>query len=78
MIVRGTILSFLEERTVFEPQDIHSMSQALDEVCHALHLEADSGARETIAVRIIDLAHQGERDPVRRSERPLAEAKSNV
>ena len=59
----GAIIPFLrDEAAAFDPTDIQAMSMALDDVCEALNLSADAdNARETIAVRIIELARLGER-----------------
>lgn len=71
----GTILSFLHaSEGAFDPKDVAAMSAALDDVCKTLNLEDDSSARETVAVRIIDLARAGERNPTRLRERVLHEA----
>lgn len=71
----ATILSFLRTgENVFDPKDIVAMSTALDDVCKTLNLDDDSSARETVAVRIIDLAEAGERDPTRLRDRVLHEA----
>jgi hypothetical protein len=69
------ILPFLKDQTVFEPEATQAMSIAFDEACRALNLT--NGAhreRETVAVRIIELARRGERDPKRLCERILREA----
>ena len=53
------------------------MSTAFDEICHSLKLpDAAKRERETIAVRIIELARRGERGAKRLSERVLREAGS--
>ena len=71
----GTILSFLRTgKNIFDPKDVAAMSAALDDVCKTLNLDDDSSARETVAVRIIDLAEAGERDPTRLRDRVLHEA----
>jgi hypothetical protein len=71
----ATILSFVRPgENVFEPKDIAAMSMALDDVCKTLNLNNDSSARETVAVRIIDLAMAGERSPARLRDRVLHEA----
>jgi len=70
-----TILPFLNERTAFEPEVTHAMSIAFDEACRGLNLsEDDSRARETVALRIVELARRGECDPVRLRNRVLREA----
>jgi hypothetical protein len=72
----GTIIPFLRDDlrdSVFEPHDIKAMSLALDDVSAVLKLQ-DSGAREIMAARIIDLARCGERSPTRIRDRVLHEA----
>ena len=59
----------------FEPCDIQTMSMAFDEVCKALNVPiTDDGAREVIAIRIIDLAERGEHSSIRLRDRVLREA----
>lgn len=71
----AVILSFLRTgESVFGPKDIAAMSLALDEVCKTLDLNGDSSARETMAMRIIDLAKAGERNATRLRDRVLHEA----
>jgi PAS domain S-box-containing protein len=67
------ILPFLQDKSAFEPGIIHAMSVAFDDVCLALKVDGDVRARETIAVRIIDLAQRGEREPARLRDRMLRE-----
>lgn len=56
----ATILSHLPRQAAFEPDVIVAMSTALEETCTALAvLSGDTRGRETIAVRIIDLASRG-------------------
>jgi hypothetical protein len=69
----GAIVPFLKG-AVFEPQDIAAMSTALDDVCKALNVDNDARAREVIAVRIIELASRGERNPIRLRDHVLGEA----
>ena len=63
-----------ESAGVFEPNDLEAMSLAYEEVCKALHINGDAGARQTIAVRVIELARRGERRPTILRDRVLAEA----
>jgi hypothetical protein len=58
----------------FDSEALQAMSTALAEVCRTLKIENDQGAREVIAVRIIELARRGERDPDRLRNRVLREA----
>ena len=66
------IKQFLREGGVFEPNDIKAMSMAFEDVCKALDLR-DPMSREVMAVRIIELARQGERSPTRLRDRVLQE-----
>jgi hypothetical protein len=47
-----TIVQFIRDGAVFEPQDIQAVSTALDDVCTALQLNGDATAKEVAAVRI--------------------------
>ena len=69
----GTIVPFLQD-AVFTPEDIESMSMALDDVCRALKIADTGSTKEVIAVRIIDLARRGERSWIKLRDRLLAEA----
>jgi hypothetical protein len=65
----------LKGEAVFEPDAVRAMSTALDEICRSLNLpETAKRERETVAVRIIELARRGERDAKRLAERVLREA----
>ena len=65
---------FLRDQTAFEPESTRAMSVAFEDVCRVLKLDGDARAREAIAVRIIELARRGERDPERLRDRVLREA----
>jgi hypothetical protein len=73
----GDIVPFLKG-AAFEPQDIQSMSLALDDLCKALKIDGDSSAKEIIAVRIIELARRGERSAIGLRDRLLAEASNGA
>jgi hypothetical protein len=68
-----TIIPFLQE-DAFDPDALRAMSTALEEVSRTFQLDGDQRAREIIAVRIIELARRGERDPERLRDRVLREA----
>jgi hypothetical protein len=68
-----TIIPFLQ-KDAFDPDALRAMSTALEEVSRTLQLDGDQRAREVIAVRIIELARRGERDPERLRDRVLQEA----
>ena len=61
----ATILSFLKGQSVFEPETTQAMAIAFDDACLALKLNGDTGTREQVARRIIELARRGERDSAR-------------
>jgi hypothetical protein len=70
----ATIIPFLERESVFEQSDINAMSTALDGVCKELKLDGNEKAKEIVAMRIIELARRGERNPARLRDRLLNEA----
>jgi hypothetical protein len=69
----ATILRYLQEEA-FQPHEVKAMSMALDDVCRELQLDGNARARETVAVRIIELARCGERSPTKLRDRVLHEA----
>ena len=69
----GTIIPFLQD-DAFDPKALRAMSTALDDVCRVLEIEHDQGAREVMAIRIIELARRGERNPEWLRNRVLREA----
>jgi hypothetical protein len=73
----GAIVPFLKG-AAFEPEEIQSMSLALEDVCKALKIDGDGSAREINAVRIIELARRGERSTIGLRDRLLAEASSGT
>jgi hypothetical protein len=73
----GEIVPFLRG-AAFEPAHIAAMSLALDDVCRALNIGDNAVAKEVIAMRIIELARRGERDPVKLRDRLLAEANGDT
>jgi hypothetical protein len=66
-------IPFLQE-DAFGPDALRAMSTAVVEVCRKLKVDHDQGAREVVAVRIIELARRGECDPERLRDRVLWEA----
>jgi hypothetical protein len=66
------IVPFLKD-SVFELDQIHAMSMAVEGVCKALDIR-DPASREVMAVRITELARRGERSPTRLRDRVLHEA----
>lgn len=71
----ATIIPFLRDQSVFEPETTQAMAAAFDEVCRALKLsDSATNERETIASKIVDLARRGERNSLQLIERVLREA----
>jgi hypothetical protein len=70
------IRHYLDDNTVFEPDAIKAMSEALEQACTALHVNGQIHDREVIATRIIDLARRGVTDAKVLGERVIAEAKA--
>jgi hypothetical protein len=62
------IQQYLRNESTFD------MSGALEGACKALDINGDARARETVTVRIIELARRGERDPTKLRERVVNEA----
>jgi hypothetical protein len=69
----ATIIPFLRDHA-FDPDALRAMSTALEEVCRTLQVNGDQRAREIMAVRIIELARRGERDPELLRDRVIREA----
>jgi hypothetical protein len=72
------MLPFFSDQPVFEPEATDAMTVAFVKVCQDLKLNGDAGVREAIAVRIIELAQLGERDPGRIRERVLREVRPDA
>ena len=70
----GLFHSGVPIRDAFQPDDVKAMSMALDDLCKELKLDGNANAKETIAVRIIELARCGERSPTKLRDRVLREA----
>lgn len=71
----ATILPFLRDKSVFEPELTSAMSIAFDAACSTLQLaEGARREREAVAVRIIELARRGKSDPKRLCEHVLRDA----
>ena len=66
----------LQERSAFDPEAIHVMSRAFDEVCAALRISTDDRGRTAVAVRIIEHARRGEFNADRLRDRVLRESNS--
>jgi hypothetical protein len=68
----ATIIPFLRDQSVFEPEMTQAMSAAFDEACMALKLpDTATYQRETVAIRVIAWARRGLRDPARLREQVL-------
>lgn len=71
----AAILPFWKKDGVFEPEATQAMSDAFEAACRALQLSNGAAReREVVAVRIVELARRGERDPIRLFERVLRDA----
>ena len=71
-----TIVPFPKDTFSFGPEDLTTMSVALEDVCRALNVAPEAQAdRETVAVLIIELAGRGERSPSRLRDLALQTAK---
>jgi len=68
------IRPYLNGDGTFDPADIQAMSMALKEVCETLKCNGNAKAKETVAVRIVELARRGERSATKLRDRVLAEA----
>ena len=69
-----TIRVYLHADAAFSPEDIKTMSHALEDACNALKVNGDAKVREAVAIRIIELARRGERDAAKLRDRVVAEA----
>jgi hypothetical protein len=69
----------MRERATFDESETHALAAAYDEICKSMNLPTDAaGDRETIAIRVIDLARAGELDPRVLCARVLREARATV
>ena len=72
----GAVLPYVKNPIVFGPEATCAMSVAFDEACRALNVSyTANGAREAIAIRIIELARRGECDPDRLRARVITEVR---
>jgi hypothetical protein len=70
-----TINTLLQGQAAFEPDATQAMSVAFEDACRTLNLSDQAQReREAVAVRIIELARRGERDPAALRDRVLREA----
>ena len=65
----------LLESGVFDPEQIATMVAAYDRVCASLHLESSryAAANELIALKVIEIAQAGVRDPASIHDRAMLE-----
>ena len=73
-----SILPFISGQPVFEPETTEAMTEAFVKVCQDLKLNGDTGVREAIAARIMELAQLGEHDLGRIRERVLREVRPDA
>jgi hypothetical protein len=71
----NSILPFID-RSVFDPEAVHAMSVAFDDLCRAFELTEEDRVREIMASRIVELARLGERDADRLRDRIMRETGS--
>jgi hypothetical protein len=68
------IQSLLDNQAAFEPEITQAMSVAFEDVCKSLDLPAIAvREREAVAIKIIELARRGERNPDQLRDRILRE-----
>jgi hypothetical protein len=61
---------------VFEPEEVHALALAFDDICREMDLPAAATvAREVVATRIIDLAREGLIEPMLLKDRVLHEVR---
>ena len=60
----------IQDGVAFEPDTVAKMVLVVEAICEALKL-TDKTARDAIAMRVIELARQGERDPEQMRQRLL-------
>jgi hypothetical protein len=71
------IRRFLEANRSFGPSEIEVLVKAFEDALRELQLnDRDDPVTLTVAKRIIELANQGERDPVRLRDRALESLRS--
>jgi hypothetical protein len=58
----GSIVQFIRPLDVFDPATLTLLGEAYDKAVASLHNGQPAIVRETIALRIFDLAARGERD----------------
>ncbi len=73
----SSILPFVSSGE-FRPNDIRAISLAYADICEALNIKGNITARESVAVRVIELALRGERRPKALRDRVLAEANAGI
>lgn len=70
---------YIVDAATFEPEAVHALGQAFDETCATLRLaSSDHDGRETVAIRIIELASEGLVDAAALRDRVLQEAQVTV
>jgi hypothetical protein len=71
-----SIRRYVDDHSGFQPDEIETMSRALEDACKALHVNGQVHDREVIAARIIDLARNGVIDAKALRERVVAETEA--
>jgi hypothetical protein len=70
----------LLENGVFDPDEIANMAAAYDRVCASLHLESSryAAANELVALKVIEIAQSGVRDPASIHDRAILELRAKA
>jgi hypothetical protein len=70
---------FLHDSPSFADDEIVDMAVAVDDVCKVLEISSDDAPTlKSIAVRVIDHARRGERDPEVLAERVISEMRAST
>jgi hypothetical protein len=68
------IRQYIPASATFGPFELKAMSTALEEACRLLQVREDARLKETLAIRIIELAKRGELDPAKLRDQVVSEA----
>jgi hypothetical protein len=67
----------MRKTAAFDESETQALAAAYDDICKSMNVPTDAeGDRETIAIRVIDLARAGALDPHVLRERVLREARA--
>jgi len=68
----------IHDDPAFDPESASDLSHTVEDVCECLHIADVQNVREIIAAQILDIARNGERDPIRIRNRILQEVGQSV